>query len=352
MMKTGLFFILFIGMLSYGCKRRPLTYDTPIDYAELIIEIDWSVAFEPEDKPTGVSVWLYPQDGSEPIKSYSANVDRHTVTAKVGYYDIVVFNLTPYELSSTIGFRGEDKFSTLEVYSQHITTTREPTASRGVLTQQPQDFAPGLYRDLEVTKAMVEDTRLAKANGASKASSTRIIKVTPKLANHRHAVRVEIEGFKNLSKNGVYGELSGLAEGYFIGSEKANSVNARQKLMAWDQIDHGGTKSEGEAFVEYVTWGLVGDGTKNDYSYWTGLLELLMMLVDDTTREFNIQLNSSNIKENSSSTQTNIELVIEIGFGGENPPIVLPDVEPTGGETGFLPEVNPWDEVDVPVVVG
>ncbi len=354
-MKTSiLIIILAISSLFIGCKRRPLTYPEQVEYAELIIDIDWTKAFSLEDKPTGVSVWLYPQDGGLPLQTYSANVDEHRVLAKVGNYDVVVFNLTPFELSSTIGFRGTESLETLEVYSQPITTTREPNASRGTLVQEPEPFAVGLYRDLVVTKAMVEETKLAKEQGASKVTTTtRRVFVTPLLANHRHAVRVEVKGFKNLASGGVYGELSGLAEGFYVGSGKTNITNARQKLQSWDQTAIDNVEDKGETYVEYTTWGLVGEETKTgNYDYWTGLLELLMRLVNGDDKAFEINLDHENIKENSTSTQTNIELVIEVGFDGRDTPIVLPDVEPTDDPTGFDPEVAPWDEEDVPVVVG
>ncbi len=344
---------LILIVAAVSCKRRPLYYE-PTEYAELIIDIDWSKAFAEDDKPTGVSVWFYPQDAHrEVIISYSANVERHVVSIPVGRYDVVVFNHTPAELMGTIGFRGADRLETLEVYSQHITTTREPTTSRGILTEEPAEFALTIYRNLEVTSEMAEDTEL-EIMGHIISKDSRTIYVVPELITQMHAVQVEIEGYNNLSVNGVYGELSGLAEGYMVSAGVPNTINARQKLVIWEQNSTSADLTEGEANAEYRTWGLVSEVQRSGrYDYWTGLLELLMRLRDGSTKNFEIHLDSKNIVESGSATEANIELLIRIGYDVSDP-IVLPEVEPgPDEETGFDPVVDPWDdEIDVPIIIG
>ncbi len=351
--------ILFIIVALVSCQRRPLVYDY-YPYADLTIEIDWTKAFKDVDeKPTGVSVWFYPQDGGEPIQTYSSNVDSHKAAVGEGLYDVVVFNLTPAELSSTIGFRGTESLSTLEVYSKEIQTSRDPNDRRGLLTQEPAPFAVTVYRDLEVTKQMVEDTWYIRNHQVNPftLSPSRVIKVTPLRANRDHAVRIYVKGFQNLALNGTYGELSGLAEGVFIDQDKRNTVNARQKLMGWENTLYPGEYSIGETTVEFTTWGLVADDSESTkasiYAYWEGLIELMFLLVDNETKiSYTINLDEYNLKDGETETEFDVEIVIEIGFE-EDEDITLPDVEPEEGSgSGFDPNVNPWDEEDVPIVVG
>ncbi len=359
-MKKVLFIICtcLLAALYSACERRPLTYDY-YPYADLIIKVDWSESFSLDNKPTGVSVWFYPKDGSKVIKTYSADVDNHKVALRAGEYDFVVFNMTPYELSSTIGFRGDEDLATLEVYSREALSSREPTQTRGTLVEQPADFAVTVYRGLIVTQQMVDETTKARDTKSKTGTSniTTVVEVTPQLANKRHAIKVRIKGFQNLADNGAYGELSGLAEGFLIDKGVPNSINARQKLVGWTQKREEGEYSLGEITIEYTTWGLYNNTTfdVNDYDYWKGLLELILMLVDNKTKkEFSINLDKDNLKiyQNDTNAEVNIEILIEIGFEDDES-ILLPDVEPSeGGASGFDPNVNPWDEEDVPIIIG
>ncbi len=349
--------VFLLTALYSACERRPLTYDY-YPYADLVIKVDWSEAFAVENKPTGVSVWFYPKDGGEVIKSYSADVESHKVALGVGEYDFVVFNMTPYELSSTIGFRGDESLSTLEVYSKEIVSSREPATTRGVLVEESANFAAVVHRGLVVTQQMVDESAKLRSvtTKTESTNSTTVVEVTPQLVNKRHAVRVLIKGFENLVDGGTYGELSGLAEGFSIGKWSPNGTNARQKLVGWSQMRQEGEYSVGEAFIEYTTWGLYNSTLpdEGDYDYWKGLLELIFKLVDDKTKtEFSINLDKDNLKiyQNDTSAQVNIEILIEVGFQADEP-IVLPTVEPAdGGASGFDPDVNPWDEEDVPVII-
>ena len=354
-------YIVLVLVFICSCERRPLTYDY-YPYADLTIAIDWSKSFGEERKPTGVSAWFYPKDGSKPIITYSSNVDEHQAAVPKGDYDVLVFNLTPTELSGTIGFRGTESLSTIEVYSL---PTKElvDNSDRGLLVKEPEPFAYTIYRDLKITQEMVDDSKTVKySKGVSVIDRT--IRVTPIYADKRHKIIAEIEGYNNLAPNGTYAELYGLAEGLYLNTGKPNSTYVRQQFRdGWMQKSLEGEYAIGTVTKKYNTWGLASKKetrAQGIYDYWKGKIHLWFALVDDKTiKECVRDLDSSNLTIKTGYLDTDldvdvdVDVEIEIRIKGDKE-IVLPEVKPAeGGGSGFKPNVNPWDEseedVEIPI---
>lgn len=347
-----LVYILLCLMLVASCERR-LLEERPPGYT-CRIEIDWSESFGEGNKPSGASVWLYPHDGSSAMFERTADPDYIELSLGVGVYDVVVFNLTPSELSSTLGFRGTSDLSTLEVYTQPVGSVSSWYASRADygVTVKPEDFAITVYRDLEVTQQMYDQVKLDYFAGIDQTIET-LATVVPEDIIKNIKVNILADGYQNLLD--TRGAISNMAEGYMVDSETVNTIAASHMLDegTWLKEVDEGAYSTGKAYVYYVAFGLQGDETASrsasDYDYWSGTLDIEMMLVDSesTIMAYSIGVNSSHISTIDEGIEEGLDLEITVG------PVTLPDVEPAGGTSGgFDANVNDWEDeekVDVPL---
>ncbi len=339
---------LLITIIS-SCQRRSLTYDY-YPYSDIVIEPDWSQSLTGAEKPLGVSAWFYPKEGGAPLQFRSNSVDGFSVPIVEGKYDVLVFNRSETEFS-TIGFRGIEKLSTIEIYSLSDETKGWYTkADNELVVLQPEKIATAIYRDFEVTAEMVTKSKAARSRGTTLTEGTTTIAVTPQLVNKTINVKIKVIGIHNLRS--ARATISGMAEGYWINEMVNNSTDVTYILESWSKE---GSYGEGELYFNYTTFGLLSDpnNSTSGYEYWKGLLNLEVLLVDNkTVKKFDLPLDGSMVTENSAG---DVDLTITLGFdpAGPEPPL-LPDVEPEDGSgSGFDAEINDWeDEVEIPIPIG
>ncbi len=342
--------IILLSSLALSCKRRPLTYGH-YPFSDIVVVPDWSESLVGEDKPLGTSAWFFPKDGSEPLVFKSNNVDGFSVPVPEGVYDILVFNRSENEFS-TLGFKGMDKLSTAEVYSIEDETKGWYTRVDGELVvKHPEKIASAVRRDFEVTPEMIATTALIRLGEAKPSDTLTKIHVTPKLLTKIINVRIKIIGIHNLRS--ARATISGMAQGHWIELNENNTTDATYILENWNKV---GVQGEGELYFNYQTFGLLGRGSSNNstgYEYWTGFMNLEVLLVDNkTVVKFPLPLDHTMITEN---TAGDVDLTITIGFDPAGPvdPPVLPDVEPDEGDAGFDAEINGWtDHVEIPIPIG
>ena len=371
MKKTYLYLLVgFIALVAFAsCERRDLTYSY-YPYCDVTISVDWTRAFPANEMPTGMSVWCYPKNGGAPIVNIFNNIDKIDIPLRTGLYDIVVFNQTPAEFGA-IGFRGADKIEDVEVYAVEELASMwyaSKAESGELILRQPEKFAMVVYRDFEVTKEMIENTRLSRALAKSKANpkggdtnsktdTKSHITLYPQRATLDAKIKIRVKGIHNLYS--VRAAVSNMAEGYEINKNRGNITPATHIVS---ESTKQGSYGEGVITMTYTTFGLMGDKddpsyTSTNFKYWKGKLHLEVLLVDKKTiKEFDFALDDTIVKrieKKAGEGSPLIELELLIDSDLRLPAIELPDVKPEGGIAGgFDTEVEDWDDegiVDIPV---
>ena len=121
-------------ILFSACERRELTYYLE---SEITLTANWSKANLDHESAYGATAIFYPQDGRAPQVVLMGDRTQTTVRLVKGYYDIVLFNRSFNDFSS-VAFRGQDKFETLEAYTRK-TDTRSGT---DVIVSPPKNWRP------------------------------------------------------------------------------------------------------------------------------------------------------------------------------------------------------------------
>ena len=335
-----------------SCERRELTYDY-YPYHDIEVNVDWS-KFKGE-KPTGVSVWVYPQDGSKALQFRSTNVDKVKIHAPKGTHDIVVFNQIPIDFG-TIDFRETDKLSTLQVFATKDESQPWYKRSEGELVlRQPEAFATNIHRNLVITQEMVDkswamhtNTKPQDVAAITDSTHTTALYVTPTMATKRVKVKIGVKGIHNLRS--LRAAIKQMSAGYNINERIENNVHSTSLLTEWKS---SGGYGKGYITTEYDVFGFADQQPTSkaaDYKKWKGTIFIEALLVDNkTVKTFNIPIDGA-IMVNLLTGQ--IDILIDISID-EDKDLDLPDVKPEGGSSGgFDAEVENWDEeenVDLPV---
>ena len=138
---------LALLLLFASCERRELTYYME---AEITVTADWSHAGVPEEKDDGVTLVIFPQDGSEPRVILTGERERTIVRLPRGTYDAILFNRSFTDFSNLL-FTGMESLKSLEAYAKEVVTR----ADTRVIVSSPDKLASGTVRNFEVTDDML-----------------------------------------------------------------------------------------------------------------------------------------------------------------------------------------------------
>ncbi len=93
-----------------SCHRRPLEDEFEEgEYAEILLQTDWKLL---DEKPTGISAYFFPEDGSSPTQLMSNNIWENTVRLRRGRYKVLVFNQIRCELQDVCHYKDPSYTST------------------------------------------------------------------------------------------------------------------------------------------------------------------------------------------------------------------------------------------------
>ncbi|MFI3287022.1 MAG: DUF5119 domain-containing protein [Rikenellaceae bacterium] len=159
--KKSILSLALIAVASISCERQ-MIYDPEYLTANIPIVIDWSESMVDEDYINNVSVYFYPEDGSEPVVIYSE--DPYFVTANLheGKYDIVIHN----EIEGNI--LGVDCASSESFSDYKMTIQQDDVSNYDMFYEQTTDeqlikeseaIGAWSYESFEVTKDMIVYTR-------------------------------------------------------------------------------------------------------------------------------------------------------------------------------------------------
>lgn len=139
---------LLLTLLA-SCEHKELCYDhshiTPLE-----VEFNWQEA--PDANPSTMSLYLYPEDGSEPLRYEFTSREGGTIKVPIGTYDVICLNSD----KETHRIYNKEKRETFEV------TTGNVPALRGQLTTLSAS-AP-LARGSEAERQVLEPEALWTAH--------------------------------------------------------------------------------------------------------------------------------------------------------------------------------------------
>ncbi len=337
-----LYVILICFATLVGCKRIDLV-EKYYKSTDVRFSFDWTVfdtrADNDDDALFAASVWCFNRESGEVVPKASNDVSGITVSLTGGTYDAVGFNKADGYFS-TVALRGGDNYKTFEVCGVEETTRGAWFTSRSsesITISQPEYFAADTFEELLVedgssviySSSVIEDLS---------STSTSEISLTPEMLVYDMTLRVKIYGIQNLRD--IEAALTGVAEGRVISDPYPNSTKATHILVDWTQE---GSYGEGEIEMPFTSFGLASDPDTDviDYEDWTGDVELIVQLIDNSTMTFNLPMDSNCIIEADGS----LSLTLEIGMSADpDSQIVLPDVEPSDPEDsgGFDADVEDW----------
>ena len=332
--------IMALGLLLMSCQRRDIYYEN-VQYANLTIKVDWSKSFPDEDsKPTGMSVWFYPDGGGNPIIKSTNEVDNYKVRIPEGIYDILIFNQTPFELGKSLSFRGIESLQEAEVYSVLLDykSWYEQQTSKPVHVQ-PKYFASVKHENVEVVSPLY-DSDYTPEYAPERPPVDITIKMTPQMITKDVEILVHVKNAGSIKD--IRSVVSGFAEGHLLNGQQQNSISSINIIDDWDIGDD--SDSEETIIVFNLTsfgYKKTSDKSDSNTDYWNGELDLRFMLHDGEIENFIIPLDKDNIIE----TGNKLKMKLEIGIDN---PIDLPDVpNPGNGGAGFEPDVEEWPEEDI-----
>lgn len=345
--------------LLVSCTHKELCYRHP-HTAKVRINVDWS-EFEPYEKPTGMTLKLYPGDGildeqtrddmvppgttasSGGVVTHLTNTTSHAIlNLPANYYHVLVFNQSTTEFGS-FSFRDMDDRESAVVVMQYqsrwYSSTR--TGESDVATS-PEWLGVGNFDDAQVTQAMIDAEVDSAITGMPITEYPVIADITPHNVIYTVKVRIHINNIYNLRS--ARASMTGMAEGYQLTREQRLSTEVTHLIERWSMTQDAADPANGYIDASFTCFGL-----PNDHAATAGenLLTLDALLVDNKTIEtFAFNVGDRFVLDESDPNRMTYSVVI-------TDPVTLSDVKPDGGSgCGFDVSVEDWgDEInqDIPM---
>ena len=357
------------ALLSVACQFRDLDYDY-IDTAKFTLIFDWSQsslkgsgiktsavtpgAVKPGDVINGRTAAFYPMNGGDPVIKMSHS-DTISVNLLVGQYRAVFFNET-FEDFDNIKFAGISTFEGLEAVLKEDAASSAKAVNR--IAREPDILAVETMIPFEVTEEMVLYTRAMETRSTKALTETMGIQtlrrveeamtvtVRPRDVVYPVTVDVVVHGMDDIVSAGAY--ITGFSGGFDFSAGKPSNSSVTHKVTFTERIYDSGSTSDGIMVGYFNTFGLrPEDGA--ELSNYTFEFRAALINGEIYTETRNIDKLISEITEDGHLTIL-IHIGQDVGGGGTDPPIEIPDVEPVGGDDGMWHvDVGDWDEVVVPI---
>ena len=336
--------LILLAAMFVSCEHKELCFHHDhVNYCRLRINADW-VDFLPLETPTGMTVSLYPEDGSKPITVLTNNIDYAIVNLPVGLYDLLVFNQSETEFG-TMTFCDMDNFLKSGVRGVETPTrwykSRLPEET---VIAQPEWIGTDVQTSLKVTPEMVEITKSnIEHNPTSRVEGDTILTTAyPQNIISTLKVTVHINGIYNL--RAARAAITGMADGFMLGRNCPSAEHATQLLEEWNITIDEKDPTKGNITGTITTFGLPdGHSTKDAENE----LQLSLLLVDNKTI-VDCGFLVGNLFEYKDNTQAHVRTALCLNLYLDK---TLPDVEPEGGGSGgFDATVDDWgDEENIDI---
>lgn len=305
--------------------------------ARVRIRTDWS-EFTVE-KPTGMSVHVYGEDGEEMRRALSNNTAFVDMELVPGFYDVMVFNQSPSEFG-TIRFEKLDSRKDAAAMGE-LTKSLWFKADEEPVISEPEWFGTEIREGLEVSSVMMQASpQIRKTRSSDFPEANTLVTMVPRSIIYTISVTVKIRGIYNLKA--ARASLSGLAAGYKLGEGHQTEATATELMETWTMTREASDPTIGYVHTEITSFGLPWrhSGTKED-----NVLSLSLLLVDNKTKiDCTFQCGDSFVEDKENGMKLNIYKEADKA---------LPDVKPEGGSSGgFDAKVDDWGDeeiIDIPV---
>lgn len=204
-------FLLMMAELLSSCEHKDLCYDHP-HRENVEVTFDWSEA--PDANPATMSLYLYPENGGEPIRYEFTDKKGGTISADAGVYRAICVNSD----KETHRINNKEQFNTFEV------TSAETRALLGLLAAMAK--AEPRARGTEKERVMQGPAMLYSAHAErvvikpAGEMSTITMKPKPRVKYFT----VEIRNVENIrSVKAMSASLSGLSGGWLAGIDQLSS---------------------------------------------------------------------------------------------------------------------------------
>lgn len=297
--------------LFTACEHKDLCYDHPHS-ASVEVVFDWTEA--PDAHPATMSLYLYPEDGSEPMRYEFTKREGGTIVVPEGMYDALCVNSD----KETHRIVDKERMETFQV------TTGNTRSLRGTLATR-SETAPKA-RGAEEERNVMEPEALwsdhAERLDISPASGVRRIVLTPKPRVNTCSVEVRnVENLRHVSA--LSASLTGMAGGWLAGIDELTTEKVtipfevcanEDKTMLTGNLSFFGHCPKEAGEHKLMIYALMSDG--NTYYFEA-----------DVTGQLH----------DPAQDPTHIVIVID----------KLPLPKPITGGGGLQPTVKDWEEVHI-----
>ena len=343
---------LLTALLFVACDRRPLEVIVEKN-THVRINVDWASHFG--QQPSGMTVKLYPADGSAPITNVTNDVDGIDVGLTAGTYYLMVFNQTEDEFGS-MTFSGMQQHTAAAAHAARATLHGNSTWDQGVAYYADPEPIGVAVDTIVITQAMVDEgitfERYKKGmttNHYYKGTETYtfnevVLPMTAKLN-----ITVHIKGISNMRS--VAGYITGLANGFYLYSGQRLNTACVLPLDTWKGAYSDKDANTGVITTTTATFGLPDDKVVlANRDPKDNRIVLCFTLVDGSTRLFSFdvarfihyrQIDESQPLRDRYAMSLDLDLVLQAPLIDEPS---LPDVKPDRQGDGFDAEVSPWDD--------
>lgn len=204
---AGCLVVMLLSLLT-ACEHKDLCYDHS-HTTQLEVVFDWTEA--PDADPATMSLYLYPEDGSEPMRYEFTDRTGGTITVPIGVYDALCVNSD----KETHRIQNKERMETFQV------TTGDSRTLRGALSTR-SETAP-LARGAEEERSVLEPEALwsdhAERLDIHPETGIQKIVLTPK--SRVSYCSVEVRNVENLRHvSAISASLTGMAGGWLAGVDE------------------------------------------------------------------------------------------------------------------------------------
>lgn len=344
---------VFLALLVLtGCCRRPLEVIVEKD-THVRINVDWTSHFG--ERPSGMTVRLYPADGSAPISNVTNDVDGIDVGLTAGTYYLLVFNQTEDEFGS-MTFSGMQQYTEAAAHAARATLHGNSTWDKGVDYYADPEPIGVAVDTITITPDMVEEgisfERYKKGmttNHYYKGTTTYTFDEVALPMTSKLNVTVHVKGIGNMRS--VAGYITGMADGFTLYSGLRLNTACVLPLDTWKGAYEDKAANTGVITTSTATFGLPYDKEVLDHrDPKDNRIVLYFTLVDGSTRTYSYDvaryIHYRNVDEtlplrDRYAMSLELDLVLRAPLIDEPD---LPDVTPDKQGDGFDAEVHPWED--------
>lgn len=310
---TALLALSAASMLFTSCRHKDLYMEEEMT-SQLQVVFDWSGA--PQANPESMSLYLYEEDGHNPMRFIFSNKTGGIIKAPFGAHHAICLNA---DISDWARMRNNESVETLEIYTQDA----EAIGSRADDSSTIPRPEGTEGERIAATPGMLWGSR---SNDISIVphSGMQTITMYPREAVCHYIVDVyDVTNLEGVESSAVDATLSGMAEGFSHGQQSATDNTVSMK------INLTGNADEQNLHGEFLTF---GECPTTVAKHW---LTLYMVLTDGSKwyRSFDVTDQVTKAPD-----PTHVHIIVR--------GLELPE-PPKEGSTVLTTDVNEWQAVNV-----